>query len=89
MTTPVVLAITNPFSVLTFRFVTILLVVTHFATQSISLAAAEADYPQAWLEPAKTASELGIVEFEQSPILNGKDLPAVPRGLQQGRVQLY
>lgn len=34
-------------------------------------------YPQAWLQPAKTASELGISRFTQSPVLNEQSLPPV------------
>ena len=33
--------------------------------------------PKAWFEPSKTASELGITEFSQSPILSGSKLPRV------------
>ena len=43
--------------------------------------AAESIYPQAWLEPAKTASQLDITEFKQSPVLDGKNLPPVEQRL--------
>lgn len=39
------------------------------------------DWPQAWFEPAKTARELGIDQFTQSPVLDGLDLPPVEERL--------
>ncbi len=33
--------------------------------------------PAEWFAPPKTASELGITQFSQSPILDGQDLPPV------------
>ena len=33
--------------------------------------------PPEWFAPPKTASELGITQFSQSPLLDGRDLPAV------------
>ena len=39
------------------------------------------DWPREWFEPMKTASELGIAEFSQSPILDGKGLPPVAERL--------
>ena len=41
---------------------------------------AEEDFagmPPEWFAPPKTASELGITRFSQSPILDGQDLPPV------------
>ena len=34
-------------------------------------------FPQAWFDGPKTASELGITEFHQSPLLDDRDLPPV------------
>ena len=39
------------------------------------------DWPPEWFEPMKTASELGITTFSQSPILDGKGLPPVAERL--------
>jgi peptide/nickel transport system substrate-binding protein len=39
------------------------------------------EWPQAWFEPAKTASELGITTFSQSPLLDGRNLPPVAERL--------
>ena len=46
-----------------------------------SAIAGEPEWPRAWFEPAKTASELGITTFSQSPILEGRDLPPVEERL--------
>ncbi len=35
------------------------------------------DWPDAWFEPARTASQLGITSFSQSPMLDDRDLPPV------------
>jgi peptide/nickel transport system substrate-binding protein len=51
------------------------------ALHFINANAADATYPQAWIEPAKTASQLGITEFKQSPMLNSQDLPPVEQRL--------
>jgi len=41
-----------------------------------SMAAEDAaPMPLEWFAPPKTASELGITDFTQSPILDGRDLP--------------
>ena len=37
----------------------------------------QAVLPKAWFEPSRTASELGITKFSQSPILSGLELPSV------------
>ncbi|MDE0226700.1 MAG: ABC transporter substrate-binding protein, partial [Gammaproteobacteria bacterium] len=37
--------------------------------------------PPEWFVPPKTASELGITQFSQSPILDGQDLPPVEERL--------
>jgi peptide/nickel transport system substrate-binding protein len=39
--------------------------------------AKEKGWPLAWFEPPKTASELGITHFKQSPMLDGLGLPPV------------
>ena len=51
------------------------------AGASLSAGAAEPDCPQAWFEPARTASQLGIDSFSQSPMLEGQGLPPVERRL--------
>ena len=38
-------------------------------------------WPRAWFEPLKTASELNITEFSQSPVLDSQDLPPVEQRL--------
>lgn len=38
-------------------------------------------WPQSWFEPAKTASELGITRFQESPMLTERDLPPVAERL--------
>ncbi len=40
-----------------------------------------APMPPAWFAPPKTASELGITRFSQSPMLDGRDLPPVEERL--------
>ena len=40
-----------------------------------------APMPPEWFAPPKTASELGIVEYTQSPFLDGRDLPPVEERL--------
>ncbi len=42
---------------------------------------AEPEWPRAWYEPARTASELGISVFHQSPVLDNRDLPPVAERL--------
>jgi peptide/nickel transport system substrate-binding protein len=39
--------------------------------------AGEESWPRAWFEPAKTASELGITSFSQSPLLDSRGMPPV------------
>ena len=39
--------------------------------------AAELEVPNQWLEPAPSASQLGITSFTQSPFLDNRDLPPV------------
>lgn len=54
------------------------------AVQFSNASAAEAltpDYPKEWFEPAKTASQLGISNFSQSPILDSQQLPPVAQRL--------
>ncbi len=43
--------------------------------------AGEPQWPRAWYEPAKTAGELGISTFAQSPLLDGRSLPPVVKRL--------
>ena len=48
------------------------------------IAAAQArdnDWPDAWYQPPKTASELDITRFAQSPYLDDRDLPPVQERL--------
>jgi len=42
---------------------------------------AQSLYPEQWFTPAKTASQLGIADFKQSPLLNRQGLPPVDRRL--------
>lgn len=51
------------------------------AGSSLTANAAEPDWPAAWLEPARTASQLGIDSFSQSPVLEGQGLPPVEQRL--------
>ena len=51
--------------------------------------AGEHEWPQAWYEPAKTASELGITRFSQSPLLDDRDLPPVELRLPDDPVVVY
>ena len=39
------------------------------------------DWPEEWYQPPKTASELGITTFSESPYLDGRDLPPVEERL--------
>ena len=39
------------------------------------------DWPREWFEAPKTASEVGITHFSQSPFLDGQDLPPVQERL--------
>ena len=39
------------------------------------------DWPEAWYQPPKTASEVGITTLSQSPYLDGRDLPPVEERL--------
>ncbi|MDD9957434.1 MAG: ABC transporter substrate-binding protein [Gammaproteobacteria bacterium] len=40
-----------------------------------------ADYPELWLEPARSAAQLGIATFTQSPFLEEQNLPPVAERL--------
>ncbi len=53
---------------------------------SHSAKAAEPDWPASWLVPARTASQLGIDAFAQSPVLEGLDLPPVEQRLPEDPV---
>ena len=44
-------------------------------------AGAEPEWPRAWFEAPKTASELGITSFSESPMLADRDLPPVEKRL--------
>jgi|TARA_B100000315_G_scaffold95979_3_gene88163 peptide/nickel transport system substrate-binding protein len=48
---------------------------------SIRAAGADHEWPQAWFEAPKTATQLGISSFSQSPMLDERDLPPVERRL--------
>ena len=45
--------------------------------------------PPEWFAPPKTASELGITQFSQSPILDGQDLPPVEDRLPDDPVVVH
>lgn len=52
------------------------------ATESVAAAAvADLLYPQSWFEPARTASQLSITEYHQSPVLDPLALPALKHRL--------
>ena len=51
------------------------------AAQSPAAGYADPTWPRGWFEPMKTASELGIRAFSQSPVLDGKGLPPVAERL--------
>ncbi|MYA37079.1 MAG: ABC transporter substrate-binding protein [Gammaproteobacteria bacterium] len=57
------------------------LILAFGAVSSLSANAAEPDWPEAWFEPARTASQFGIDSFSQSPLLEGQGLPPVERRL--------
>ena len=48
---------------------------------SCHVLADEETWPRAWFEPAKTASELGVTKFSQSPMLDSQNLPPVEERL--------
>ncbi|MFW6237853.1 MAG: hypothetical protein ACOC5A_01300, partial [Halanaerobiales bacterium] len=43
----------------------------------------EDTWPESWFEAPKTASELGITDYNQSPVLDDQDLPAVEERLPE------
>ncbi|MCY4057327.1 MAG: hypothetical protein OXG44_04930, partial [Gammaproteobacteria bacterium] len=47
------------------------------ALVSVAAEARDDDWPEAWYQPPKTANELGIPRFSQSPYLDDRDLPPV------------
>ena len=57
------------------------LVIPAHAQDATSSGHQNATWPRAWFEPMKTASELGIKQFSQSPKLDGKGLPPVEERL--------
>ena len=62
-----------------YRAFTIVVVATQF--QFTSHARDNGDWPAEWYQPPKTASELGITRFAQSPYLDDRDLPPVQERL--------
>ncbi|MEM9623924.1 MAG: ABC transporter substrate-binding protein, partial [Pseudomonadota bacterium] len=46
----------------------------------------QARYPQAWFEPARTAAQLNLTEFSQSPMLDAQNLPPVAQRLPEDPV---
>lgn len=49
--------------------------------QTVGANAADSSWPQSWFEPARTASQLGVNSFSQSPILDEQGLPPVEQRL--------
>ena len=68
-------------SVLKHQKMFVWLIVFHSAVQMGCVVAAESNWPQAWFEPAKTASQIGVTTFKQSPILEQRKLPPVVQRL--------
>ncbi len=64
------------FGVSAVRFLTFLLMVL-----SCHGFADDETWPRAWYEPMKTASEVGITQFSQSPVLDSHDLPPLKERL--------
>jgi peptide/nickel transport system substrate-binding protein len=56
---------------------------------SVLCMADESTMPQAWFEAPKTASELGIKNFSQSPFLDGRNLPPVEQRLPDDPQVIY
>ena len=52
-------------------------------------AADESQWPVEWFTAAKTASEIGLTSFRQSPMLDGLDLPPVAQRLPDDPVVVY
>ena len=57
--------------------VNLLLTSLLFMALSCHVFADDKTWPRAWFEPMKTASEVGITQFSQSPLLDSRDLPPV------------
>ena len=53
------------------------------------LSADDSAMPQAWFEAPKTASELNITTFSQSPMLDDRGLPAVSERLPDDPIVIY
>ena len=56
------------------------------------IAAAEEEtenWPQEWYEPFKSASDIGLTEFHQSPYLDDKGLPPVKDRLPKDPIVVY
>lgn len=64
------------------RWVLLMGMVAYAAMGIVARAAvAESQYPPGWFEPARTASQLSISEFHQSPVLDRRALPVVKQRL--------
>lgn len=57
------------------RYITTLALLCTLAILQVH--AAEESWPRAWFEPVRTAGELGITQFSQSPLLDSRGLPPV------------
>lgn len=57
------------------------LIATLWLMQSNPGFGSESPWPPSWFDPARTASELGISSFSQSPLLEGQLLPPVTQRL--------
>ena len=59
------------------------------AAVALTVAGQPADLPPEWFHPPKTASELGITMFSQSPYLDERDLPPVDQRLPDDPVVIH
>ena len=57
------------------RYITTLALLCTLAVLRVH--AGEESWPRAWFEPVRTAGELGITQFSQSPMLDSRGLPPV------------
>ena len=68
------------------RIVAIVLACWYSAVAAMTTGDSPWHYPQAWLVPAKTASQLDLTQFLESPILTAQDLPPVEERLPEDPV---
>ncbi|MCE2424976.1 MAG: hypothetical protein J4F45_07715, partial [Pseudomonadales bacterium] len=56
---------------------------------ALTVGAQQAELPPEWFHPPKTASELGITTFSQSPYLDERELPPVDQRLPDDPVVIH